>query len=105
MSGGPRHQRRNPNHFEQQALEALRAAAARESEARISFLRRQPRITLEPEQAPSCQCRTVFLWRATPDQSWCCFACNPPPQPEKVAVIRAEIAGRPVWNAEHRRWE
>jgi hypothetical protein len=74
------------------------------TEDRIAFLRTRPIVTVEDELAPTCKCRTFILWRLDQLHPWRCYACDPPADLNSVEVIRAEIPGRPVWDAQQRRW-
>jgi hypothetical protein len=81
-------------------LEAQRRAVER----RIAFLRSRPTMTVAPDLAPACLCRTSYLWRTAPAAPWRCYACDPMPHGVEVEVIRADIAGRLKWDAKARQW-
>jgi hypothetical protein len=59
-------------------LVAIRATAASASDQRIAFLRSRPVVPVAIKLAPSCKCRTFFLWRHDAQHPWQCFACDTP---------------------------
>jgi hypothetical protein len=93
-----------------QAEERKRIAAAERerwvqvtSEARAAFLRSRPTVIVADPTAPTCQCRTLFLWRVGALEHWRCFTCDPPDH-GSAEVVRASIPGRPVWDPAARQW-
>lgn len=96
--------RQRTQQAERVLLDGLRSAAASASERSIAFLRSRPRMVVQELAAPSCRCRTFCLWRPSQNHRWQCFACDPPRDRDAVEVVRAEIPGRPVWDAATRRW-
>jgi hypothetical protein len=83
---------------------ALFENAQRAVDRRVAFLRSRPTMTVAPELAPRCLCWTNYLWRTAPTAPWRCYACDPRPHGVEAEVIRADIAGRPRWDASARRW-
>ena len=89
---------------ERQQPTAAPASPAAESQARQDFIRSLPQAVVAPGDAPTCRCRTFTLWRTNASERWRCFACDPPEDQSGIEAVRAQIAGRPVWDEATRRW-